>query len=103
MAKLTPNEIRDEVARRACARSAELTHRDVRRVLTELEAVMTEGIASGGRVRFGTFGSFYVRDRAGRLGVNPRTGECIEIAPSRVVKFSAGSALQQAVNGAQRE
>jgi DNA-binding protein HU-beta len=38
-----------------------------------------------------------VAERASREGRNPRTGEAITIAASKVVKFKAGSKLKDAV------
>ncbi|MEE1351511.1 MAG: HU family DNA-binding protein, partial [Clostridia bacterium] len=45
------------------------------------------------------FGTFEVRERAARTGKNPRTGEVIEIAASKVPAFKAGKALKDVVNG----
>jgi DNA-binding protein HU-beta len=53
----------------------------------------------GGEINFTGFGKFSVADRGARQGVNPQTGERIEIAASRVPRFSAGSALKKAVKG----
>ncbi|HEY3673914.1 MAG TPA: HU family DNA-binding protein, partial [Acidimicrobiia bacterium] len=36
--------------------------------------------------------------RAARTGRNPRTGEPVQIAASKGVKFSAGAAFKSAVN-----
>ncbi|MXX17318.1 MAG: HU family DNA-binding protein, partial [Gammaproteobacteria bacterium] len=44
------------------------------------------------------FGTFSVSDRAARSGRNPRTGETISIAATRVPKFKAGKGLKDAVN-----
>ncbi|HXQ86151.1 MAG TPA: HU family DNA-binding protein, partial [Gaiella sp.] len=44
------------------------------------------------------FGKFHVTRRAARQGVNPRTGEPVQIAAANVPKFSAGSHLKKAVN-----
>ena len=43
------------------------------------------------------FGKFHVSQRAPAPGSNPRTGERIQIAASRVPRFTAGSALKSAV------
>lgn len=43
------------------------------------------------------FGTFEMRERAARRGRNPRTGEPVEIAASRVPAFKAGAALKAAV------
>lgn len=45
------------------------------------------------------FGTFSVSKRAARVGRNPRTGEALKIAASKVVRFSPGSKLKAAVNG----
>jgi DNA-binding protein HU-beta len=45
------------------------------------------------------FGKFHVSERRARLGVNPRTGERIQIAATRVPRFTAGSGLKSAVKG----
>jgi DNA-binding protein HU-beta len=48
-------------------------------------------------VNFTGFGKFSAADRAARQGVNPRTGERVQIAATRVPKFSSGSQLKAAV------
>ena len=53
----------------------------------------------GGDINFTGFGKFSVADRGARQGVNPQTGEKIQIAASRVPRFSAGSGLKKAVKG----
>ena len=56
-------------------------------------------MVAGGEVNFTGFGKFHVAHRKERQGVNPRTGERITIAASKVPRFSAGSALKKAVKG----
>jgi len=48
----------------------------------------------GSEVNFSGFGKFSVAERGARQGVHPRTGEPIQIAASRVPKFTAGSKLK---------
>ena len=62
-----------------------------------LDAVAT-GLAAGDTVAVPGFGTFEVRARAARTGRNPRTGEAIEIAASRVPAFRPGKALRDRVN-----
>ena len=62
------------------------------------EAIADE-LSSGGEVSVSGFGKFSVADRAARQGVNPATGEKIQIAASKAPKFTAGSALKSAVKG----
>jgi len=61
--------------------------------------VVQETLKRGGEVNFTGFGKFSVADRGARQGVNPQTGERIQIPASRVPRFSAGSALKKAVKG----
>jgi DNA-binding protein HU-beta len=55
-------------------------------------------LGSGGEVNLTGFGKFHVAQRGARQGKHPRTGETIQIAASRVPRFSAGAKLKQAVN-----
>ena len=59
--------------------------------------VVTETLKRGGEINFTGFGKFTVADRGARQGVNPQTGERIQIAASKVPRFSAGSGLKNAV------
>jgi DNA-binding protein HU-beta len=54
-------------------------------------------LKSGGEVTFTGFGKFHVAQRGAREGRNPRTGESMTIAASRVPRFTAGSGLKKAV------
>jgi DNA-binding protein HU-beta len=57
-----------------------------------------EGALKGGEeVSFTGFGKFHVANRGAREGRNPRTGETMTIAASKVPRFTAGSGLKKAV------
>jgi DNA-binding protein HU-beta len=58
-----------------------------------------ETLKRGGEVNFTGFGKFTVAERGARQGVNPQTGERIQISASRVPRFSAGSALKKSIKG----
>ena len=67
---------------------------------TAVDAVINElenALKSGEEVTFTGFGKFHVAERGAREGRNPRTGEPMEIAASRVPRFTAGSGLKKAV------
>ena len=69
---------------------------------TAVDAVLetiTSTLQRGGEISFTGFGKFSVADRGARQGVNPQTGERIQIAATRVPRFSAGSSLKKAVKG----
>jgi len=59
--------------------------------------IITKTLAKGEEVSITGFGSFKVAKRAARMGVNPRTGEKIQIAASIKPKFRAGKLLKEAV------
>lgn len=56
-------------------------------------------MAAGDEVNVTGFGKFTVTERSARQGRNPQTGETIQIAASSAPKFSAASALKNAVKG----
>lgn len=60
------------------------------------DAIMA-GLAKGEEVAVSGFGSFFIKKRSARLGVNPRTGEKIQIAATVTPKFKAGKSLKMAV------
>ncbi|MCR4470446.1 HU family DNA-binding protein [Burkholderia sp. SCN-KJ] len=63
-----------------------------------LEAV-TLSVTRGDSVELVGFGSFSTGARAERNGRNPSTGETITIPAGKTVKFTAGKAFKDAVNG----
>ncbi|MDH6147422.1 MULTISPECIES: HU family DNA-binding protein [Paraburkholderia] len=61
---------------------------------------VTAAITEGETVQLIGFGSFSTGARAARVGRNPATGAEIQIAAAKTVKFTAGKAFKDAVNGA---
>ena len=55
-------------------------------------------LVEGDKVQVLGFGTFENRTRAARKGRNPRTGEEIDIKPSKLPSFKAGKGLKDAVN-----
>lgn len=60
---------------------------------------MKETLAAGHKIKISAFGSFLVRDKRQRRGLNPRTREQITLAPRRVVRFKPSPVLKDKVNG----
>lgn len=58
---------------------------------------ITKDLKKGNKVTITGFGTFSVRKRNARTGINPRTGKPIKIPAMKVPKFSAGKALKNAV------
>jgi DNA-binding protein HU-beta len=91
---VTKSELVDQVAGRAG-----LTKADAGRALDAVLATVEDALRRGRDVTVAGFGKFQVSERAARVGVNPRTGERMHIAASRVPRFTAGSGLKSAVRG----
>ena len=66
--------------------------------LTVALDLITEALAEGERVQLVGFGSFEVRERAPRIGRNPRTKEEVTIPASKAVQFKSGKVLKRAVS-----
>ena len=66
---------------------------------TEVVDVMFESIGEamqrGEKLQIIGFGTFEVRERAERVGRNPRTGEVMPIPATKIVKFQMGSQLKE--------
>jgi DNA-binding protein HU-beta len=91
---VTKQEFVKEIERRGG-----LSARDAAKAVDAFIDTVTDTLKGGGEVAFTGFGKFSTSNRAARQGVNPRTGERVQIAAARVPKFSAGSALKTAVKG----
>ena len=64
------------------------------------EAVYQEvGLSRNENVKISSFGSFLVRQKSGRMGRNPKTGEEVPIGPRRVLVFRPSQVLKSIVAG----
>lgn len=67
-------------------------------VLDTVLVKIADALAAGEKVQLHGFGTFESRERSSRVGVNPKTGEKLEISAARVPKFRAGKRLKDAIN-----
>jgi DNA-binding protein HU-beta len=74
-----------------------LSKRDASKAVDAFLDSITDALQQGDAVSFTGFGKFSAQQRAARQGVNPRTGERVQIPAATVPKFSAGSQLKQAL------
>jgi integration host factor subunit alpha len=58
---------------------------------------MTDALTSGENVKISGFGTFVLRDKAERIGRNPKTGVEVPITPRRVLTFRASQGMRQKV------
>ena len=81
----------------AIAEKAEMSKKDAEKALKAFEDVVTETLAADGKVQLVGFGTFDVRERSEKQCRNPRTGETMTVAATKVPAFKAGKALKDAV------
>lgn len=74
------------------------TKKDAEKALTAVIESVTEALQAGDKVSLIGFGTFEVKERAAKEGVNPRTGKKIKIAARKVPTFNAGKALKDSVD-----
>jgi DNA-binding protein HU-beta len=86
---MTKKELIDKVAK-ATGLSKSHSNKALDAVLDSIKGTLKKGK----KVTLPGFGSFSISKRKARMGRNPRTGEAIKIAASKLPKFSAGKALK---------
>ena len=82
----------------AIADEADISKASAARALDAALGAIQTSLENGEPVALVGFGTFSVRERAGRTGRNPRTGEAIEIAAAKIPAFKPGKALKDALN-----
>lgn len=82
----------------AIASKGDLTKAQAGQALEALVEAVSETLKGGDSITLVGFGTFSVKERPARTGRNPKTGEAIEIAASKVPAFKPGKGLKDAVN-----
>ena len=75
-----------------------LSKKDAEKALTATIDTIIKAVAEGDKVQLTGFGTFEQRQRNARTGVDPRTGNSIDIPASKVPAFKAGKAFKDIVN-----
>ena len=83
----------------AVADAADLDKKSADGAIKAVFSALSTSLAQGDDMSLAGFGAFSVTDRAARQGRNPQTGEAVQIAASKAVKFKPAKALKDAVNG----
>ena len=71
---------------------------EIEKVVTTFFDEIAQRLARGGRVELRGFGAFSTREREGRRGRNPRTGETVEVPGKRVPYFKPGKEMRARLN-----
>lgn len=82
----------------AVAQKTELSKKDSEKAVVAMIDAISEALAAGEKVALVGFGTFEVKERAAREGINPRTKEKIEIPASKLPVFKAGKTLKEVVS-----
>ena len=82
----------------AAAERSGLTKKDTEKALNAALDAITAALVAGDKVQVSGFGIFEVKAREARVGRNPRTGEAMEIAASRVPAFKASKTMKDALD-----
>ncbi|HEX4978843.1 MAG TPA: HU family DNA-binding protein [Acidimicrobiales bacterium] len=90
---MNKSELVDDIARRA-----DLEKRHAEAALNAFVAAVMDATRAGQKVSILGFGNFVPTSRAARTGRNPQTGEPVDIAASKGVRFAPGSAFKSALN-----
>jgi integration host factor subunit beta len=91
--------IKSELVQIIANRNPHLFIRDVENIVNAMFEEITEALAQGNRVELRGFGAFSVKNRAARIGRNPRTGEAVVVEEKWVPFFKTGKDLRERLNG----
>ena len=94
METLTRAEIADAINRRLGISRAESLS-----MVEDILRHMSDALAKGENVKISGFGTFLLRDKAQRIGRNPKTGVEVPITPRRVLTFRASQMLKDRISG----
>lgn len=78
----------------AMAEKAGVSKKDADNILKAFIDTVEDAVKANDKVQLVGFGTFESRERAAREGKNPRTGEKITIAASKVPAFKVGKAFK---------
>lgn len=81
----------------AVAEKAGLSKKDSEKAVAAVFGAITDTLKTGEKLSLVGFGTFEVKERKERTGINPRTKETIKIAASKSPTFKAGKALKDAI------
>ena len=82
----------------AVAKKTGLSKKDSEKAVVALIDSISEALVAGEKVQLVGFGTFEVKERGERKGINPRTKEEITIGASKLPAFKAGKVLKDAVS-----
>ncbi len=79
------------------AEKAGLSKKDAEKAVSAVVASISDALVNGEKVQLVGFGTFEVRDRKAKEGINPLTKTKITVPAKKVPAFKAGKSLKDAV------
>ncbi|HVZ90408.1 MAG TPA: integration host factor subunit alpha [Rhizomicrobium sp.] len=76
-----------------------LSRNESAQIVEDILEELCAALARGETVKLSSFGTFAVRQKAQRMGRNPKTGDEVPIAPRRVLVFRPSHVLKAVING----
>lgn len=83
---------------KALSQKTGMTKKETEKAVEAFKEIISETLSSGEKLQLVGFGTFTTVSRNARIARNPRTGELVEVAASRIPVFKAGKALKDAIN-----
>ena len=81
----------------AVFREVGLSRNDSAQLVESVLSHMSDALVAGEQGKISSFGTFSVRDKAARVGRNPKTGEEVPISPRRVLTFRPSHLMKDRV------
>ena len=81
----------------AVFRQVGLSRNESAQLVESVLAHMSDALVAGETVKISSFGTFSLRDKAARVGRNPKTGEEVPISPRRVLIFRPSHLMKDRV------
>ena len=87
----------------AVFREVGLSRNDSAQLVESVLTHMSDALVKGEQVKISSFGTFSIRDKAARIGRNPKTGEEVPISPRRVLTFRPSHLMKDRVADGNRK
>ncbi len=89
---------KSELIERIADAHPDLYQRDVEKIVGAIFDEISRALSQGHRVELRGFGAFSVKQRAARVGRNPRTGDSVDVAEKFIPFFKTGKELREKLN-----
>jgi integration host factor subunit alpha len=76
-----------------------LSRNESSQMVEDILEEVCNALSRGETVKLSSFGTFSVREKAQRVGRNPKTGHEVPIGPRRVLVFRPSHVLKSMING----